>query len=194
MTLLSSSNRSSQNTDEQLVEAYKKTGDLKVLGDLYERYLHLCYGVCLKYLQNREDAKDAVSEIFEKLVVEVPKHDIVQFKSWLYVLVKNFCLMRLRSVKSAEKKDNRVEWNERFVESYQDLHPIDEELTEKLKKDLEDCISKLKEEQKQCIQLFYFENKSYREISSTLDLEEKKVKSFIQNGKRNLKICLDNKK
>ncbi len=194
MTLFSSINKSNRKTDEQLVEAFTETGDLKILGDLFERYLHLCYGVCLKYLNNREDSEDAVTNIFEKLIVEIPKHDIGQFKSWLYVLVKNFCLMKLRSSKSAGSNVIRVDWNEKIVESYQNVHPIDGEINEKLKNDLEDCIDKLKEEQKKCIQLFYFENKSYREITSLLKLEEKKVKSFIQNGKRNLKICLEKKK
>ena len=80
-----------------------------------------------------------------------------------------------------------------FMENEPELHPIDEELNESLKNALAHCIEKLKAEQKSCIQLFYFENKCYREIAERLYMEEKKVKSYIQNGKRNLKICIENK-
>jgi len=177
--------------DAVLLDKYRSTGDLEILGDLYSRYMHLVFGLCLKYLQNRDDAGDAVMQVFEKLIVEVPKHDIQNFKSWLYVLAKNHCLMQLRSDKSRDKKMDRwIKEQENYMEFYPDLHPIDE-----TGKDgypgLKECIEKLKQEQKTCVELFYYQNKSYREIASTLEMEEKKVKSYLQNAKRNLKICLE---
>lgn len=170
---------------------FQSSGDLEILGTLYERYMHLVYGVCLKYFKERAAASDGVSSIFEKLIIELPKHEIANFKSWLYVLTRNFCLMHIRSQNTETKRMHKYQNDQKiFVESEQEMHPIDEE-GQKLNKVLRDCIEKLKEEQQQCIRLFYFENKSYREISDTLTLEEKKVKSFIQNGKRNLKICIE---
>jgi RNA polymerase sigma-70 factor (ECF subfamily) len=153
--------------------------------------MHLVFGLCLKYLQNREDASDAVMQVFEKLVVEVPKHNIQNFKSWLYVLAKNHCLMQIRSDKSQSRQmDNWIKEQEQFMEFYPDLHPIDETGGDG-HPGLKDCIEKLKLEQKTCVELFYFQNKSYREISQILEMEEKKVKSYLQNAKRNLKICLE---
>jgi RNA polymerase sigma-70 factor (ECF subfamily) len=180
-------------SDEVLMRRFRASGDLEQLGALYERYMHLVYGVCLKYFTDREAAKDGVTAIFEKLITELPKHDVEDFKSWLYVLTKNFCLMKIRADKSAQRKQEawQVE-QETFVESAEEMHPIDEE-DNNLNKTLMECIERLKDEQQQCIRLFYFEERSYREIAAALALEEKKVKSFIQNGKRNLKICIEGK-
>jgi RNA polymerase sigma-70 factor (ECF subfamily) len=155
--------------------------------------MHLVYGVCLKYLKNREESKDAVMQIFEKLLTDLPENEILNFKSWLYVITKNFCLMQIRSTQAREKKltDFRKD-QEYFMEIDEVLHPIDNEEPQN-NKALKDCIEQLKAEQKICVEWFYFDNKSYREISSLPGMDEKKVKSLIQNAKRNLKICLENK-
>jgi RNA polymerase sigma-70 factor, ECF subfamily len=180
-----------EESDEELMAKYQSSGDLNQLGSLYERYMHLVYGVCLKYFREREAAQDGVTSIFEKLITELPKHEVDNFKSWLYVLTKNFCLMQIRSQKTDTKRMHDYQSDQKiFVESEQEMHPIDEE-EQLLNRVLQDCIEKLKGEQQECIRLFYFESKSYKEISDALTLEEKKVKSFIQNGKRNLKICIE---
>jgi RNA polymerase sigma-70 factor (ECF subfamily) len=153
----------------------------------------LVYGVCLKYLKNREESKDAVMQIFEKLIAEIPKQKIENFRNWLHVVTKNYCLMQLRSQKT---QDVRIsEWmadSGIFMENSSFLHPIDED-GQTLDIDLANCIEKLKGEQKQCIQQFYYENRCYNEIARNLDLDEKKVKSHLQNAKRNLKLCLEEK-
>ena len=179
--------------DKILLEEYRNSGDLNVLGELYSRYMQLVYGLCLKYLQNRDDAGDAVMQIFEKLITEIERHEIQNFKSWLYVLSKNFCLMKIRSDKSKDRNlDLWVKDQEDSVEFSPELHPIDEERMEE-DAALSDCIEKLKAEQKECVQLFYYQNWSYRQIAEILHIEEKKVKSHLQNAKRNLKICLEEK-
>lgn len=194
MQLIPSHKKIKAKTDEELFTDYLDKRDMEVLGELYSRHMHLVYGVCLKYFKERERSQDAVIQLFEKLVVEIVKYEIRNFKSWLYVVTKNHCLMELRKTKPgktllvSEEKELAV-----FMESEPELHPIDKEPEEINEQPLSDCIERLKEEQKQCIRLFYFEEKSYREISAALKLEEKKVKSFIQNGKRNLKICLEEK-
>lgn len=192
MQLILFSNKNKEKSDEELLSDYLKYQDMEILGELYKRYMHLVYGVCLKYLKEREKSKDEVTRIFEKLLTEIDKHEIRNFKSWLYVVTKNHCLMELRKQKPGKtmlvSDENELAV---FMENEPELHPVDREPEERNEKTLNDCIEKLKDEQKQCIRLFYFENKSYREICSVLNLEEKKVKSFIQNGKRNLKICLE---
>ncbi len=183
-----------KNNDALLLSRFIKTGDLEILGELYQPYMPLVYGVCLKYLQDRESSKDAVMQIFEKLIVDIPNHDIQNFKSWLYVVSKNFCLMKIRADKSKNEKHKKFQIEQEiFVESENEMHPIDETINSDPDKALKECIEKLKAEQKQCIELFYFRDKCYREISEMLSMDEKKVKSYLQNGKRNLKICLENK-
>jgi RNA polymerase sigma-70 factor (ECF subfamily) len=177
--------------DDILLQKYRNTGDIELIGELFSRYMHLVYGVCLKYLKNREDAKDAVLEIFEKLVIEYKIYHIRDMKSWMYVLTKNYCLMELRKRQSDEKKHRKLQETEQFfMESAYDPHPIDTG-DEKMAEALSKCIERLKEEQKACIRLFYYENRSYREIAAQMNFDEKKVKSHLQNAKRNLKICLE---
>jgi RNA polymerase sigma-70 factor (ECF subfamily) len=186
-----SKDRKSSRSDMELLFEFSSGNDLEILGELYSRYMHLVYGVCLKYLKNRDESMDAVMNIFEKLVTEIPRHKIENFRSWLHVVARNHCLMLLRSGKT---QDHRLdEWtrdSESFMENPPELHPIDDDGSV-MEKALEDCIERLKEEQKQCIRLFYFGNKCYNEIAASLGMDEKKVKSHLQNGKRNLKLCLE---
>ena len=182
-----------QKSDEDLIEEFTLTGNLEVLGELYSGYMHLVYGVCLKYLKDRDESMDAVMQIFEKLIIEIPKQKIENFRSWLHVVTKNFCLMQLRSQKSQEER--LKEWmNDSlvFMENNSLLHPIDEDEPD-MENGLADCIERLNDEQQECIRQFYFENRCYNEIALNMGLKEKKVKSHLQNAKRNLKLCLEEK-
>jgi RNA polymerase sigma-70 factor, ECF subfamily len=185
--------KSKGRSDEALLSEFRETGGLDTLGILYSRYMHLVYGVCIKYLKDRDAAKDEVISIFEKLAADTLNHEIVNFKTWLYVVTKNHCLMILRSKKSeTERETIMINDPLYFMENNEELHPIDRD--EGLNDErLSDCISRLKEEQRLCIRMFYYEDKCYREISESLKMDEKKVKSYLQNGKRNLKICLEGK-
>jgi len=186
-------NISIKKTDEDLLKEFRSSRDLEVLGELYSGYMHLVYGVCLKYFKERDESMDAVMQIFEKLITEVPKHDIENFRSWLHVVTKNYCLMQIRSHKSFSEKQNEwIEENKIFMENSSGLHPIDNE-EEDMEEALLDCIEKLKDEQKECIKQFYFGNRCYNEIAANLNLNENKVKSHLQNGKRNLKLCIEEK-
>jgi RNA polymerase sigma-70 factor (ECF subfamily) len=174
-------------TDEELIDLYKKSGKLDIVGELYNRYTALTLGVCLKYLRDREESRDAVMQIFEKLMVTLKDHDIGHFKGWLYVTARNFCLMQLR----AKKGKNFEEISPFVMENGSEMHlqegpEIEANLTK-----LEKCIETLGNEQKDCVRLFYLEQKCYKEISEITGLDMSKVKSHIQNGKRNLKICME---
>jgi RNA polymerase sigma-70 factor (ECF subfamily) len=190
--MLEISGKHPEKSDEELLDSFKKSGSLDVLGDLYARYMHLVYGVSLKYLGDRDDAQDAVMQIFEKLIVDLPRHEVQNFKSWLYVMTKNHCLMHIRAGKSTASRLEGLKTEMEFMESEQELHPLDKE-ERSVEDALKECMEKLKNEQKQCIELFYYQKLCYQEIAEKLQLEEKKVKSFLQNGKRNLKICLEDK-
>jgi RNA polymerase sigma-70 factor (ECF subfamily) len=186
-------NKQEKKSDEDILSEFRSTGDLELLGKLYSSYMHLVYGVCLKYLKNREESMDAVMQIFEKLITEIPRHKIENFRSWLHVVSKNYCLMQLRSEKSnAEKQKEWVNEQLAFMEYEPVLHPLDGENPD-LQAGLADCIEKLKEEHRECIRQFYYGNKCYNEIALSMNIDEKKVKSFLQNAKRNLKICLEGK-
>jgi len=186
-------NRKSRNIDKDLLTEFTSTGDLEVLGQLYSGYMHLVYGVCLKYLKDREESKDAVIQIFEKLIIEIPRHRIENFSSWLHVVTKNYCLMQLRLQHAQEaKSDEWVRDSVFFMENNPVMHPIDKD-DQELETGLADCIERLKNEQKECIRQFYFENRCYNEIALKMGLDEKKVKSHLQNAKRNLKLCLEEK-
>ena len=189
---LKSSDKKSRISDAALIELFISSGDLEYLGQLYQRYMHLVYGVCLKYLKDREASQDATMQIFEKLIVEIPKREIGNFKPWLYVITKNHCLMQLRSEKARQAGKEKMIDNEIiFMESGHEMNLNNEMVIERDMDALKKCIEQLKDEQKECVKLFYLEEKCYQEIAESTSYELKKVKSYIQNGKRNLKICME---
>jgi len=174
-------------TDEELLNAFKENADQEMLAQLYVRYTDLVYGVCMKYLKDAEDSKDAVMNIYQELLTKLQTNEVVNFKSWLYVVAKNHCLMQLRK----EKKMVTVEFTPTVMQSenFEHLDSVLEKENE-LKR-LEFCIEHLPDEQKQSIQLFYLENKCYNEIVEQTGFEWNKIRSLIQNGRRNLKICME---
>lgn len=187
-------NHKDYKTDLELIKLYQQTADLAYLGELYERYSSLVYGISLKYLKDREESKDAVMQIFEKLIVELKNKEINNFKAWLHVVAKNYCLMWLRSNK---EKGSKVGFNDQIENENTNLQEhIDESFNKNNNENkliaLESAIGELSDEQKLCIDLFFMQNKSYKEISEITGFDLKKIKSYIQNGKRNMKVFIEN--
>jgi RNA polymerase sigma-70 factor (ECF subfamily) len=178
---------SSSLSDAELAAQYKRSTDLAVLGDLYQRYMDLVYGVCLKYLGEPEDAQDAVMGIFEELVTKLQKHDVDNFKGWLYTVAKNHCLMRLRS----QKKAPVTKMTDEFMQSEQSGHLEEVMLREENFKQLDYCMGQLGADQRNVIEAFYLQGKCYNEITATTGIEWSQVRSYIQNGRRNLKLCME---
>jgi len=177
----------SELTDEELVYSYRSTGDLDILSKLYQRYMSLVYGVCLNFLKDPEDAKDGVMSIYEELIIKLQKHEVTQFKGWLYQLCKNYCLMILRT----EKKMIKSQIDVSLVQSEGTVHLNGELDKEENFKHMYFCLAQLIPDQRKVLELFYLEIKCYNEIVSLTGIEWKQVKSLIQNGRRNLKICMD---
>jgi RNA polymerase sigma-70 factor (ECF subfamily) len=174
-------------SDEELIIRYRQGGDMKILGRLYDPYMSMVYGVCLKYLKNREESRDAVMQIFEKLTTTLRTHDVNHFKSWLYVTTRNHCLMQLRSNKGRKFE----EISENLMETDAMAHLDNENDLEMNVGKLQRCMDELGKEQRQCVHLFYLEQKCYKEITVLTGFDDNRVKSYIQNGKRNLKICME---
>jgi RNA polymerase sigma factor (sigma-70 family) len=173
--------------DKELADLFRTTGNMDVLAVLFQRYMDLLYGVCLKYLKQPEASKDAVMQIFEELVQKLSKHEVENFKSWLYTLARNHCLMQLRTPKNLKT----VEFKAESMQLEEDVH-LNGVLTkeENLQK-LEGCLQTLSPEQKISVEQFYLQNKCYKEIADATGLDWNKVRSHIQNGRRNLKICME---
>jgi len=176
--------------DKELLNKFYSDGDNQWLGILLKRYTLLLLGVCMKYLKDEEEAKDAVQQIFLKVITELPKYKVDFFKSWLYMIAKNLCLMRLRD------RQGRI-----AVELTDKVAPYEESgsRTDLLEKDknlslVEESLQELNDEQKLCVTLFYFAKKSYQQITDITGYNLLQVKSFIQNGKRNLKLIVEKKK
>ena len=180
----------SQANDRLLIEEYRQKNDKNLIGELFKRYTGFVFLISMKYLKNEDQSKDAVMQIFEKLFDDLLLHDIDNFKAWLHTVTRNHCLGILRKKQSLQKHGNHIKENMIFMENRTEEHHINENKTEKDIKNLEKALQKLKPEQKICIQLFYLDEKSYKEIVKITGFSDKKVKSYIQNGKRNLKIIL----
>ncbi|WP_256002308.1 MULTISPECIES: RNA polymerase sigma factor [Pedobacter] len=173
--------------DAALIASYKASGDLETLGILYNRYMHLVFGVCLNYLKDEDQSKDAVMQIFEELVVKLRVHEVHNFKSWLHVLSRNHCLMLLRRT----SRHSTVSLEDSFVENQDIVHLDVDDVKEQKLTLMEKCMEKLPEEQRVSVDLFYLQEKCYKEVADMTGYDMQKVKSYIQNGKRNLKICIE---
>ena len=175
--------------DFELITKFKESGDQKYCAELYQRYVELIYGVCLKYFKDADKSKDHTLLIYETLLNKLPRFEVKQFRSWLYVLVKNHALQALR------KKSNGhiVNYDPGIMHSLDLMHPIDEYNDNGKEAQLKDCLNNLPEKQKNVIQLFYYQGKSYDDIANQINERKDKVRSYIQNGRRNLKICIEKK-
>lgn len=170
-------------SDADLLQYYYNTHNNEYLGVLLQRYTLLLFGTCMKYLKNENLAKDAVQQVFEKVIHELPKYKVDYFKSWIYIITKNHCLMQLR------QKPHEAFGNE--IEVEQEEFRLNELLQkENLLQQLEASIPNLPQEQALCINAFYLQKKTYKQIEVETGFSPMQVKSAIQNGKRNLKLML----
>jgi RNA polymerase sigma-70 factor (ECF subfamily) len=171
-------------TVEDLIVKYKSTNETAIIGEIYNRYAGIVFGVCAKYLKNEEECKDVTSKIFQDLILDLKRYEIKYFNGWLHKVTTNECLKKL---KKSSKTISLIEQNLNDLETDE----IEIESKDKIKdEEINLCIEKLNKEQSICIKLFYIEEKSYKEISDLTQLSLLQVKSCIQNGKRNLKIML----
>ena len=177
-------------SDQQLLNSFYTSRENHWLGILLQRYTLLLLGVCMKYLKNEEEAKDCVQQVFLKAITELHKYKVEYFKSWLYMVAKNHCLMKLRDRQARTPAE---------IKEQMAITPADDPgMALHLEKDrqlemMNDCLQELVKEQKQCVTLFYLEKRSYNEIADHTGFTLLQVKSYIQNGKRNLKILLERK-
>jgi RNA polymerase sigma factor (sigma-70 family) len=178
-----------ESDDAILIANYKKTGDKQSIEILFEKYSHLVFGVCMKYLKDEEESRDAVLVIFENLLEDLKKFEIKSFSSWIHAVARNYCLMHLRKQKSLFRQHNEYEMDMITVtHSSQDIS--EEEQLDNMLNHLRTAIQELSEEQRACIELFYLHGKCYNDVSDLTGFTLNQVKSYIQNGKRNLKLML----
>jgi len=174
-------------SDQDLLARYYESYDNRLLGILLQRYTMLLLGVCMKYLKDEEAAKDSVQQIFLKVIHELKRYRVQYFKSWLYMIARNHCLMQLRKhdIKSTKEVSENIIEEERPLQQHMEK--------EQLLSLMEISLDELNADQKTCITLFYLDKRSYQQISEQTGLSLMQVKSFIQNGKRNLKILVEKK-
>lgn len=175
--------------DKELLTRFYSDYNNEWLGELLPRYTLLLFGVCMKYLKNEEEAKDSVQQIFLKVINELHKYKVEYFKSWIYMIAKNYCLMKLRDKAkySVEVKDTMAAMPDTFEEK-NILIEKEKTLTE-----MQSALQQLSHEQQLCVTLFYLQKKSYTEIAAATGYSRMQVKSNIQNGKRNLRLLLEKK-
>lgn len=174
-------------TDGELLDLYNSTLKSEYFGELYNRYIPLLYGVCLKYLQDGNKAQDAVMQLFEDLLPKIARYEVNEFRTWIYSVAKNHCLQLLRK----NNPEVLTDFDTPFVESFDILHLLTEEDNDSTLAALNHCIEKLPEPQRISIVLFFMEEMSYADVVEKTGYQLKSVKSYIQNGKRNLKICIE---
>lgn len=176
-------------TDEELARKYSASGELVYLVEVYKRYMPLVYGVALKYLKRPEDAQDAVMQLFEELTNKVRERKIECFKAWLYTCVRNYCLMELRK----RSRNLSVSLDDTFMEFCDDFHLTVTGEDDPRARVLQECMESLPDKQRVSVKYFFLDELSYKEVEERTGFSLKMIKSFIQNGKRNLRLCLERK-
>jgi RNA polymerase sigma-70 factor (ECF subfamily) len=189
MFSLSSNNRQNL-SDSDLIERYRYSFDNAYIGELFQRYSHMLYGVCLKYMKDEEKAKDVVMDVFEIVLIDLKRHQVDTFRTWVYSVAKNQCLMELRKEKRVDSKQEEFAHLSKEIMELDIPQHLNGESQEETDRKLDIAIDGLKGGQRECIRMFYFEKKSYEEIEAKTGYTYNEVKSFLQNGKRNLKIQL----
>ncbi len=184
-------NKKVNKTDEDLVAAYKKSGDKNVFADLFKNHVNTIYGTCLFYLQDKDEAKDEVMNIFEKLLLDLKQNDIKNFKAWLSFVVRNHCISVIRKRNTAMKNVKGYYDYEYKETTYETELKVESVNDEKLLVCMQEGLLQLKETQRKCIELFYLKNLSYLQVSELTGYEINEVKSYIQNGKRKLKLLIE---
>ena len=186
---MENSNKITSLSDSELLLFYTQNGEAAYFGELYRRYIPKVYGLCLKYLAEKEIARDAVMDIYADLTEKVRNYEIANFNTWLYSVAKNHCLHILRK----NERAIFVNFEDAFVENSSFFTLNNKSQNEDELSALDFCMGRLSAEQETGVRLFYLEEKSYADIVKMTGFELNKVKSYIQNGKRNLKICIDNR-
>jgi RNA polymerase sigma factor (sigma-70 family) len=177
-------------SDEELLNNFYKDKDNKWLGVLFERYTLLLYGLAMKYLKNEEESRDIVQQVFLKAITELNKYHVQYFKSWLYIVGKNHCLMKIRQ----QQGRHSIDIKEHQIADEGDPMAMHVHIEKEKKLELMSIsLNELSHEQKQCVTLFYLGKKSYQQIADETGYTIMQVKSYIQNGKRNLKSILEKK-
>ncbi len=179
------------NSDEELLKQYKQSGNKELFADLFKKHVSVVYGTCLFYLQDKDEAQDATMQLFEKLMLDINNREINNFKGWLSFVVRNHCISLIRKNKSASKNIQSYYEFEYETPSYEEEEKINSISDDVLLENMKSCLPKLKENQRICVELFYLKNKSYQDIANETPFSLNEIKSYIQNGKRNLKLLIE---
>ena len=178
-------------SDEDLLKHYKQSGNNDLFSDLFKKHVAVVYGTCLFYLQDKDEAQDATMQLFEKFLLDINNREIENFKGWLSFVVRNHCISIIRKTKSQNKNVKsyyEFEYEDANYETEEKINAVsDDDMLESMKQ----CLPKLKENQRVCVELFYLNNKSYQDIANQTGFTLNEIKSYIQNGKRNLKLLLE---
>lgn len=176
-------------TDDQILNLFKQSGKSSHIGVLFKKYSHSVLGLCLHYLKDTSKAEDAVMDVFEFVLQNVNKYEIEGFKPWLMSVTRNHCLKKLTRSMKKEREifDKNIE-----IPALENMESVEvkDHTNDKMLNKLELALDGLKPHQRECITLFYLNSYSYEEISSICGYSLKEVKSYIQNGKVNLKKSL----
>ena len=184
-------NNPNRTTDADLIAGYRNSHENRYVGELFQRYMHQVYLVCYRFYKNDADSKDAVMEIFEKIMTDLKRHNVENFPAWLHVVAQNHCRMKLRKGKVIEEKLEEYKITlDPIMEFSTNSHHNDEDKKEAWLNKLQEGIVNLRSEQRKCVELFYMKEMSYQEVAKVTGYTLKQVKSHLQNGKSNLKIFL----
>ena len=151
------------------------------MSDFFVLYREDVLGLCYYYTRDVELSKDLTMDTFETYLKRGKKGPVINdIKSYLLGIARNLCMAHFKKSKRTQSIEESVL---QFMEYEDENAPNGEEVIDRLMMSM--C--KLTTDQRRCVELFFIKGCSYNQISKKLNFSYNEVKSFIQNGKRNLK-------
>ena len=167
-------------------------GDTNAFSVLVNRYKDLVFSLSLKMLKNREEAEEISQDAFIKVYKSLHKFKgDSKFSTWIYKVVYNSCLDRLKQYKKNYALVPIDEFNENQVKTLDNA--FDALVSQDRKNAIQACLNKLPSEDSFLLTLYYFEEQSLEEISKIVGLTANNVKVKLFRGRKKLATILKEK-
>lgn len=176
-------------TDEQLI-VHVRGEDKEMYAEIVKRYQGKLYRYLRKFLHSHDELEDVLQEVFIKAYKNLYDFDVQKkFSSWLYRIAHNEALNHIKKYSKEVMSLDSVEWE--VVDEKMDL--IDKLDIKISREDIETAFVSLKKKYLEPIVLYFFEERTYEEISDILRIPRNTVGIRIMRGKIILKEYLKEK-
>lgn len=185
---LSSNTQMTTNDEKDLIEQIIN-GNTKAFSVLVNRYKDLVFSLALRMLNNREEAEEIAQDVFIKVYKSLHKFKgDSKLSTWIYKIVYNSCLDRLKQYKKQYALVPIDEFTEGQIKTFDNA--LDAMIEDDRKQTIQDSINKLPSDEAFLLTLYYYEEQSLEEISKIVGLTPNNVKVKLFRSRKKLTSIL----